>query len=170
MPSALRRSSLKWWSSSAATCGTPRSRARSMWRRSICSITGSHSPVSAFASSCSRRSVMPESAECTTTGCSPSASRSRTTAATFFQLLTLETLVPPNFRTTHELSTVIGTIPNRRLVQNRRLHACLTVRRSPDAHWPPCQEPGTRAAAERLLVFVVVLQFLLQAFFGEHVL
>ncbi len=43
---------------------------------------------------------MPDSAECTMTGWRPSASRARTTAATFFQLLTLETLVPPNLRTT----------------------------------------------------------------------
>src|SRR3989337_3013688 len=35
------------------------------------------------------------------TGRSPSANRSRTTAAMFFQLATEETLVPPNLRTTH---------------------------------------------------------------------
>ncbi len=45
---------------------------------------------------------MPESAEWTITGRSPPASRSRTTAATFFQLATEETLkVPPNLSTTH---------------------------------------------------------------------
>ena len=43
---------------------------------------------------------MPDSAEWTTTGRSPSSSRARTTPATFFQLLTLETLVPPNLSTT----------------------------------------------------------------------
>ncbi len=63
-------------------------------------MTGSQSPVNALASSCSSRSVMPDSAECTTTGRNPSSSRARTTAATCFQLLTLETLVPPNLRTT----------------------------------------------------------------------
>ena len=43
---------------------------------------------------------MPDSAECTMTGWRPSISRALTTPATFFQLLTLETLVPPNLRTT----------------------------------------------------------------------
>jgi hypothetical protein len=50
---------------------------------------------------------MPESAECTTTGRRPSSRRARTTAATFFQLLTLETLVPPNLRTTQWESEVL---------------------------------------------------------------
>ena len=44
---------------------------------------------------------MPDSAEWTTTGRRPSASRSRSTAAMFFQFATEETLVPPNFSTTH---------------------------------------------------------------------
>ncbi len=64
-------------------------------------MTGSHSPVRAAVSSVSSRSVMPDSAECTMTGCRPLASRAWTTPAMFFQLLTLETLVPPNLRTTH---------------------------------------------------------------------
>src|SRR5512137_2156144 len=34
----------------------------------------------------------------------------------------------------------------------------------------PCQEPGARAVAVALLVFVEVLQFFLQTFFGKHVL
>ena len=61
---------------------------------------------------------MPDSAECTMNGCRPSASRSRTTAATFFQLLTLETLVPPNLSTTQLDSVwlVIERTPGR--------HAC----------------------------------------------
>ena len=44
---------------------------------------------------------MPDRAEWTTTGRMPSASRSRSTAAMFFQFATEETLVPPNLSTTH---------------------------------------------------------------------
>ena len=56
---------------------------------------------------------MPDSAECATTGRNPSASRSRNTAATLFQLLTEDTLVPPNFSTTHGdvLGDVLGDVP-----------------------------------------------------------
>src|SRR5690606_34124297 len=54
---------------------------------------------------------MPDSAECTTTGRSPSARRSRSTEAMFFQLATEDTLVPPNFSTTHgEAAGVVSAL------------------------------------------------------------
>src|SRR5512134_638787 len=65
---------------------------------------------------------MPEREEWTTKGRRPSSSRARTTDATFFQLLTLETLVPPNLRTTQWES--VG----------------LVIERSPSA--PGVEEPG----------------------------
>ena len=58
------------------------------------------SPASAAASRDSSRSVMPESAEWTTTGRSPSAMRSRSTPAILCQLAADDTLVPPNLSTT----------------------------------------------------------------------
>ena len=54
----------------------------------------------AAASSDSSRSVIPESAECTTTGRRPSAMRSRSTRAMLCQLAAVDTLVPPNLSTT----------------------------------------------------------------------
>ena len=99
-------------------------------------------------SSCSSRSVMPDSAECTTTGRRPSSRRARTTCATFFQLLTLETLVPPNLRTTQWESELV------------------VIERSPGRL--PGQGAGG-AQAESSHVVVDVLQCLLQAFLGEHV-
>src|SRR6185369_3997136 len=54
----------------------------------------------AASSSFSSLSVMPVTAECTTSTCAPVAPRFFTTAAMFFQLASDETLVPPNLRTT----------------------------------------------------------------------
>src|SRR5512135_532810 len=112
-------------------------------------MTGSQSPASAFARSCSSRSVIPERAECTTSGRKPSSSRSRTTAATFFQLLTLETLVPPNFRTTQWESE------------------WLVIERSPSGS--RCFRSRGRAPIASHVV-VDVLQLLLKALLGKHVL
>ena len=67
---------------------------------SICSSAAVWPPVAAAASSDSSRSVIPESAECTTTGRRPSATRSRSTRAMLCQLAGVDTLVPPNFSTT----------------------------------------------------------------------
>ena len=108
MPAAICRRRLNC-SSSSGLGMTPRSRARSRWRCSICSMTGCHSLPSARLSSCSSRSVMPDRAEWTTTGRRPSASRSRSTAAMFFQFATEETLVPPNFSTTHGEAPGVGS-------------------------------------------------------------
>src|SRR5512137_1168726 len=91
---------------------------------------------------------MPESAECTTTGWRPSSRRARTTCATFFQLLTLETLVPPNLRTTQRESELV------------------VIEQSPGQL--PDQEPGCASRSSH--VVVDVLECLLQAFLGEYVL
>jgi hypothetical protein len=64
------------------------------------SSAGCHDPCNASDNNFSRPSVIFEMAECTTMGCNPSAMRALTMSAIFFQFAGVETLVPPNFRTT----------------------------------------------------------------------
>src|ERR1035438_7620488 len=80
----------------------PSSPASALWRCSMSVSVASCVPASAATSSVSSRSVMPLTAECTTSTRVPAASRERTTAAMLRQLAKFETLVPPNLSTTQE--------------------------------------------------------------------
>ena len=81
---------------------------------------------------------MPDSAEWTTTGRRPSASRSRSTAAMFFQFATEETLVPPNLSTTH------GEARGRRISHRH----CWTPCDPRDAHGRAAQAPDAAGQAD----------------------
>jgi hypothetical protein len=90
----------------------------------------------------SNLSVMPDSAECTTTGRRPAAMRSRNTPAILCQLEADETLVPPNLRTTQSsLCSNTGEQPM-----------------------------GGQAVGRRLFVFEDVAQFFFKLTLGQHVL
>src|SRR5512136_1740581 len=117
--------------------------------------TGACPPRTASPSRLSSRSVMPESAECTTTGCRPSARRAFSTSRMLRQLADEETLVPPNLRTTKGAGwLVIGGIRARAAVDGRQ-------QRKTDA---------APAAAGPSGVVFEVFQGLLEATLGEHVL
>src|SRR5579862_2130024 len=77
----------------------PSSVARRWWRSSMLESSSSWVWVMAASRRRSSRSVMPETAECTSMTRAPPWSRSRVTAAMLRQLVRLETLVPPNFST-----------------------------------------------------------------------
>ena len=57
-------------------------------------------PATAVSSTAIKAFETPTSAECTTTGRTPSSSRSRMSRATIAQFSAVETLRPPNFSTT----------------------------------------------------------------------
>jgi hypothetical protein len=67
-------------------------------------------PATAVSSSAIKAFETPTSAEWTTTGRTPSSSRSRISRATMAQVSAVETLRPPNFNTTHgELGYGVST-------------------------------------------------------------
>jgi len=88
--------------SSNILASTPRSRASASCCARIFAILSSVSPP---ATAVSRRAISafetPTSAEWTTTGRTPSSSRSRMSRATMAQFSAVETLRPPNLSTTH---------------------------------------------------------------------
>ena len=100
----------------------------------------------AAVSSDSKRSVTPERAECTTTGRSFAAMRSRTTPAMLCQLEAEETLVPPNLRTTQ---------PS--LLSNTDMNSQVEV-------------PGGRSRTVNSVVFEYVFEFFLELPLGKDIL
>src|ERR1700722_15688355 len=80
----------------------PSSSASARWRSSIDASPASCAPPSAAANSFSSRSVMPLSAECTTSTRAALERRARTTAAMLRHVSREETLVPPNLSTIQE--------------------------------------------------------------------
>src|SRR5690606_27212025 len=115
------------------------------WRDTMADSTSSCSPASAVDSSFSRRSVMPLTAECTTSTFAPSAPRFFAMAAMLFQLGRFETLVPPNFSTIQRGCRVVMASPAPRRDQ-----------------WNGASRSG--------LVVVVVGQVALQLALGKHFL
>jgi hypothetical protein len=128
--------------------------------------------------------VIPERAEWTTTGRKPSASRSCNTAATFFQLVTEETLVPPNLSTTHEDKLgVAPAVEFANVIEDPIRDAGelpdLLCRCASAAAWAFTRRPARQVALESrrefqraptLLFFFEIFQFFLQATLGQNVL
>ena len=119
-------------------------------------------------SSCSRRSVMPDSAECTTTGRRPSASRSRTTAAMFFQLRPRKrwcrrTSARPTARLPGVGSAIVIVITPNETAAHRRGSAQLAQSLSGPALDRSRREPATT-------ILLRIFEFFLQAPLRQHVL
>src|SRR6187431_3089658 len=89
---------------------------------------------------------MPDNAECTTTGRKPSASRSRSTPATFFQLVAEDTLVPPNLSTTHGDVPGVAPVAESAVVIENPIRFDIACGRQLSAPRPSC---GDHAAERR---------------------